>query len=92
MRFRPLTSIVFVLLALLAVPINPAMAASHCSCDDDALLPSGVCRQYHCVPVEAATPGFRQIRSSSECRRSRVLLCDGDTCKLGCETKAAKKK
>jgi len=94
MRFLPLTSIVFVLLALLAVPTSPALAASHCTCDDNGLLPSGNCRQYHCTPVEASVlqPGFRQIRRASDCVRSRVLFCDGDTCKVGCETKSAKKK
>jgi hypothetical protein len=93
MRFLPLTSILFVLPALLAIAGDPAMAATSCHCDPNGgLLRGGTCRQYICTPVfEFAPGGVKPIRRASDCPRSRVLICDGDKCTLSCAPKAAKK-
>ena len=94
MRLLPISAIFFVVALSFGVSSNPAMAARACHCAPNGLLPSGTCRHYVCQQVLESVPGpgFRTIRSASDCRRSRVLFCDDSSCQLGCESKSAAKK
>jgi len=85
------------LAAAVAAPLamagsGPASAASGCSCLSITSL--GFCTRYACggPHLQSVKPeNFKNARSVKDCRRSQMLLCDGNECKAVCEVKKKKK-
>jgi hypothetical protein len=65
-----------------------AIAAKACTCTH--ILSSGHCTEYDCTEVLESVGTFKPVRKASDCRRSQVLLCDDNSCKLVCRPQSKK--
>ncbi len=85
MRFLRLTFMAAVVTAPLAIAASsPVNAAKWCKCS--GLSSSGCTEWGNCVEVPESA-AFRPVHGVSDCRRSQMLLCDGSSCKLVCDSK-----
>jgi hypothetical protein len=77
--------------ALVAAPVaiaasRPSTAAKR-TCTCASILSTGNCTEWKdCHDVLESADSFRPVRSVRDCRRSQVLLCDDNSCKLVCKT------
>ena len=85
MRLLSLTAMTAVVAAFVAIAASgPATAAQSCTCL--SILSSGFCTEYgHCHELEMSVPTLTPVRSARECRKSQVLICDFNSCKVVCD-------
>jgi hypothetical protein len=85
MRLLSLTLMVAAVAASVAIAASgPAAAAQSCTCL--SILSSGFCTEYgHCHELEMSVPTLKPVRSARECRKSQVLICDFNSCKVVCD-------
>ena len=85
MRLLSLTLMVAAVAASVAIAgSRPATAAQSCKCNS-ILIHSGFCTEWICHPVDMAVPTLKSVRSSRECHKSQVLICDYGSCKVVCD-------
>jgi len=85
MRLLTLTLMVAAVAASVAIAgSRPATAAQSCKCTN--ILASGFCTEYgECHVLEMSVPTLTPVRSARECRKSQVLICDFNSCKVVCD-------
>lgn len=84
MRLLGLTLVVAAVAASVAITAGrPATAATSCRCT--GILGSGTCTEYDCHELPMSITPLRPIRSAGECRKSQVLVCDFNSCKVVCD-------
>jgi hypothetical protein len=83
-RFLRLTLIVAVVTVPMAIAVSsPVNAARTCKCS--GITSGGSCTRWgDCHEVLESVGTFRPVRSARDCRRSQMLLCDDNSCKLVC--------
>ena len=85
MRVLSLTVMAAAVVAAVAIAgSSAATAAQSCPCSN--ILSSGFCTEYgHCHELEMSVPTLQPVRSARECRKSQVLICDFNSCKVVCD-------